>query len=219
MAESKLSLYGHPISQPYRAVKTFLISNNIPFNDKEINVFKGAHYSEEYQKINSLGLIPAIDDDGFYLSESPTILRYLVTTRNVPEKWYPKDPKKRAVIDRYLDWHPSNIRGCAKYLQALSAHLFPKGYVTWTVEDAKKNLDLALTRLDEVFLNGKKYIGGDEITIADLPAASEVVQLSLVNYKLSEYPNVEGWMKRMMENETFRKVTTESFSRFQKAKL
>ncbi len=121
MEDPKLTLYGHHISPPYRAVKIFCVLNNIPFKDRHLRIFRGEMYREEYQKINPLALIPAINDDGFLLSESPTILRYLATTRQVPEKWYPKDPKKRAEIDRYLDWHPSNIRLCAKYMQALTS--------------------------------------------------------------------------------------------------
>jgi len=48
------------------------------------------------------GKIPAIDIDGFKLFESNAINKYLATTNN--SSLYPKDAKKQAVIDAWLDY-------------------------------------------------------------------------------------------------------------------
>ena len=49
-------------------------------------------------------------DGDFVLCESHAMMRYLCTTREVPDNWYPKDAKKRAKCDEYLDWHHTNLR-------------------------------------------------------------------------------------------------------------
>ena len=59
--------------------------------------------------------MPAIletDSDGntWSMAESHAIMRYLATTRNVADHWYPADPRKRALVDQYLDWHHSWLR-------------------------------------------------------------------------------------------------------------
>ena len=46
----------------------------------------------------------------YCLSESHTILRYLADTRGVDDHWYPKDLKKRALVEKYLDSHHSDLR-------------------------------------------------------------------------------------------------------------
>ena len=58
-------------------------------------------------KINPVGKIPAIDDDGFHLFESNAICRYLCDKHNSP--LYPKDVKKRATIDQWIDYASFHI--------------------------------------------------------------------------------------------------------------
>ena len=54
--------------------------------------------------------MPAITDGTINVYESHTIMRYLHESRECADHWYPKDLKKRAKIDEYLDWHHSNTR-------------------------------------------------------------------------------------------------------------
>ena len=77
---------------------------------KSVRILKGEHRSEEYAKINPAKLIPAIKDGDFLLAESHAIMRYICGSRNLPSNWYPSDPKKRALVDQYLDWHHTNLR-------------------------------------------------------------------------------------------------------------
>ena len=67
-------------------------------------------YNEDFKKVNPNAKVPAILDGDFPLYESHTILKYLCQTRNVPDHWYPKDPKRRAKVDEYLDWHHTGLR-------------------------------------------------------------------------------------------------------------
>ena len=57
-----------------------------------------------YLALNPNALIPTIDDDGFVLWESNVILRYLAA-KHGGERWWPADPARRALIDRWMDWH------------------------------------------------------------------------------------------------------------------
>lgn len=76
---AKIILYGDYISQPTRAVLCFLKLANIPYEFKELRVFKGEHKTEEFKKINPNQKVPAITDtaNGFNLFESHAILKYL----------------------------------------------------------------------------------------------------------------------------------------------
>ena len=49
-------------------------------------------------------------DGDLTLFESHSILRYICETRNLDDHWYPKDQRKRAKVDEYLDWHHNAIR-------------------------------------------------------------------------------------------------------------
>mmetsp|Transcript_6056 Transcript_6056/g.4578 ORF Transcript_6056/g.4578 Transcript_6056/m.4578 type:complete len:98 (+) Transcript_6056:123-416(+) len=84
--------------------------------------------SEGFLKINPAHTVPTIEEaddangDKFMLFESGTILRYLSNTRKCPDHWYPKDIKKRAIIDRYMDWHTSTVR------PGFAIYVFKKAY-------------------------------------------------------------------------------------------
>jgi len=110
VADDKLTYLGDISSQPSRALLIFLKMAQIPFVFKEVSLMDTAQYSKEYKRINPNGKVPAIYDKGFPLSESQACLRYLCRTRNVADHWYPKDVRKRAKVDEYLDWHHTNLR-------------------------------------------------------------------------------------------------------------
>lgn len=52
--------------------------------------------------------VPALNDDGFLVNESHTIMRYLVEKYAKGSQWYPSDLKQRAQVDMYLDWYGLN---------------------------------------------------------------------------------------------------------------
>ena len=55
--------------------------------------------------------MPFIKHGDFVLSESNAILKYFCEYyTSVPEHWYPKDPAKRAVVDKYLEWGQYHLR-------------------------------------------------------------------------------------------------------------
>lgn len=114
---ASLILFGDYGSQPTRAVYCFLKINKVPFDFKEVSVLKSEQYTPEFKKVNPNAKVPAISDGKVNMFESHTILRYLHETRNLPDHWYPKDARKRAKVDEYLDWHHNGLRlGAGGYL-------------------------------------------------------------------------------------------------------
>lgn len=70
----------------------------------------GQHLTADFQNINRFKKIPCIVDGDFKLVESIAIYRYLASEYKVDDHWYPKDSKKRARIDEYLEWqHVSSL--------------------------------------------------------------------------------------------------------------
>jgi len=63
----------------------------------------GVNNTPEYLRMNPTGLVPTIDDGGFKLWESHSIVRYLVAKHGAGTLW-PTDLKVRADADRWMDW-------------------------------------------------------------------------------------------------------------------
>ena len=105
-----LKIYIDYISQPSRAVAIFCTLTGIPHEVIETRINKLEHRKDDYGLINPVKKVPSIMDGEFPLFESHSILRYLARSREVPDHYYPSDPKQAAYVDRYLDWHHSNLR-------------------------------------------------------------------------------------------------------------
>ena len=61
----------------------------------------GVNKTPEYLAMNPTGLVPTIDDDGFKLWESHTIVRYLAAKHG---RLYPAALQARADAERWMDW-------------------------------------------------------------------------------------------------------------------
>ena len=66
-------------------------------------------------QINPAHLIPTIVDDGFVLWESRAIMQYLCNKYAPDNTLYPKDPQKRAIVDRWLNFDISLLNS-SKYV-------------------------------------------------------------------------------------------------------
>ena len=74
--------------------------------------------------------------------------------------------------------------------------------IDWKKVDRFKNdLPQVIKHIDEYFLKDKQFIGGDKISVADLMAACELMQLYPIfeeNIYMSN-PKVVAWMGRVRE--------------------
>uniref|UniRef100_A0A1B0CZ19 Uncharacterized protein n=1 Tax=Phlebotomus papatasi TaxID=29031 RepID=A0A1B0CZ19_PHLPP len=119
MSSISFKFYYDLLSPPSRALITFFRVANIPAEPIPIALRKGKlafgvlgeHLTEKYRKeVSRFPTLPCINDNGFRLSESVAIVRYLKNTRGFDDFWYPEDPKAQALVDEYLSWTHNNIR-------------------------------------------------------------------------------------------------------------
>jgi glutathione S-transferase len=112
-----IKLYIDYVSQPSRSVYALCLANsNIPYEVVEVSMMAGEIKSEKFAKINPMRKVPAIHDteNGLFLAESHTILRYLCLKYNLPEQWYPRtDLIKQSKLNEFLDFHHANTRKCS----------------------------------------------------------------------------------------------------------
>src|SRR5262249_54539774 len=141
-------------------------------------VMTGAQYKPTYANINPNSLVPMLEDGDLKLTESSAILKYLADKIGSPA--YPKDLKARAKVNEAMDWVNTNF--CREGGYGLcSPQLFPPlkrrsdEAQAATLEFGKANAQRWLKILNDYWLGpNKKYLCGDQITIADYFAAGLV---------------------------------------------
>lgn len=194
-----LKIYGNLLSQPARAVVIFARAANIEHEFVNLDMMKGEHKKPEYLAVNPSGQVPAISDGDFNLAESHAIMTYLHATRHAEDHWYPADPQKRAIVDRYLHWHHGNLRRAAYVVfAAVYAPLIGRPVIDALLTEATETRGKAFAQL-EAWLTASPFLAGAEVSLADISAICEVTGHQFMEFDLTPYPHVQAWAARVLE--------------------
>lgn len=195
-----MKLYVLDVSNTSRPVRALVAEHKLPVEIVSLDFYKGEHASPPYTDINPNGLVPTlVDDDGFVLTESSAIMKYLADKFDLP--LYPKGLRERAKVNELMDWFNTGFyRDYAYnvvYPQIYAHHKRPddstqKGTIEWGKANTKK----WLTILNDHWLGqGNKFLTGDKLTIADIFGYALLTCGMVTRDEFKDYPNVERWVK------------------------
>ncbi len=192
-----IKLYRNPKSGHCHRVELMLALLDLPYETIDLDMANGEHKSAEYLKISPFGLVPAIDEDGFTLSDSNATLVYLVQTYAKGTHWMPADPKTAAEVQRWLTVAADNIYSgpcAARLVKVFGAPLDHAAAM------AKAH---ALFKVMEAHLEDRDWLAGDAITIADVAGYSYIAHAPEGGVDLAPYPNLRGWLKQIEAQPNF----------------
>lgn len=182
-----IDFYYLPESAPCRSVLLVAKAVGVELNLKHTDLQKGDHLKPEFVKINPQHTIPTLDDNGFVLWESRAILGYLAQQYGKDDSLYPKDPKKRALVDARLYFDIGTLA------QRFGEYFYPVLFAGASFDPAKRTrLEEAYEFLDK-FLEGQTWVAGDSLTIADIAIVASVSTAEAAGIEISKYPNVTRW--------------------------
>ncbi|XP_035037735.2 glutathione S-transferase theta-2 [Hippoglossus stenolepis] len=200
-AGGSVKVYLDLLSQPCRALHIFLNCVRIPHRVQTVALRKGEHRTEDFTKLNPMQKVPVMVDNGFVLTESDAILKYLANKYDVPEHWYPRQPERRARVDEYTAWHQSYTRPHAAKVFILE-FLLPAQSGSPVDEvhlnHALSQLDDTLDKLESMYLRRQPFLCGDDISVADLLAVCELMQpMGGGRDVLHNRPQLQMWKSRV----------------------
>ncbi len=163
----------------------------------------GVVNTPEYRRMNPMGLVPTLEDDGFVLWESHAIVRYLAAKHGAGTLW-PQDLRRRADADRWMDWAFTFLAALRPVFWGLVRTPPEKRDAAAIGEATKKCAELAAV-LDAA-LAGRKYLAGDTFTMGDIPAGCHVQVWMRLPVERPKHPNLEAWFARLCERAPYRKV-------------
>ncbi|XP_036143322.1 glutathione S-transferase D1 isoform X1 [Monomorium pharaonis] len=189
-----IDYYYFPPSPPCRTVILLGKALGIHFNFKLVNVMKGEHLRPEFLQINPQHTVPTIDDNGFILCESRPIMAYLVSKYARNDSLYPKDPKERAIVDQRMYFDAglfANLLKC--YIPVV------RGLASSVNEADLARVEKSFEVLN-VFLDGKEFAVGDNLTIADFTISTTICMILCFDFDISRYDNVAAYYDRCKES-------------------
>jgi glutathione S-transferase len=204
-----MKLYMHPASTMCRPIMQFIADNKIPVDMQVVDIFTGEHMGAPFAAINPSKLIPVLEDGDFRLTECSAILKYLADKINSPA--YPKDLKQRARVNEVMDWFNSQFYRDYGY-GMIYPQLFPNlkrpnedvqnATVAWGKDNAQRWLQI----LNDHILGKKKYLCGNDITIADYFGGSIIQVGEVIRCSFKAYPNIARWLDMMKSMPSYPKV-------------
>jgi glutathione S-transferase len=161
----------------------------------------GVTKTPEYMKMNPNSLVPTIDDEGFVLWESHTIVRYLCARHGAGTLW-PIDPRTRTDGERWMDW-AFTFQGALRDVFWGLIRTPPEKRDAQAIE-AGRQKSAALLAVPERTLRERPYVGGASFTMADIPLGCEVQRWMRVPIERPAFPAVQAWFERLRERPAFR---------------
>ncbi|XP_046960270.1 glutathione S-transferase 1-like [Vanessa cardui] len=201
-----LKLYKMDLSPPVCAALMICDIHNVPIEMIDVNLLARDHLKPEYVKKNPMHTIPVLEDDGLIIHDSHVILTYLTEKYGKDDSLYPKDIKKRALVDQKL------------FFDTLLFFRFRSITYAAIFEGARKPTEKQLKDLHEAydfleaFLADTKFVAGDNMTIADISILSSVSAMRyIIPIDATKYPKIAAWFK-FMESQSFYKKCAEKGS-------
>ena len=179
-------------------MKVVLLCNaiNIEPNYKLIQLHKGEHKADYFLQLNPDARVPVLIDGDFVLNESAAILQYLA--KKVNSTLWPSEIKQQARVLKWLFWQCNDWN---KTVGAFSQHQVVLPHWRNSPPEALSEQHLrAFDKLMSTFnhaLNGKIYLVGDHLTIADISLGSYLMFADEANIPLDQYQNVRCWLEAL----------------------
>jgi glutathione S-transferase len=160
-----------------------------------IDLGRGDQRTAEYTALNGNRKIPALEDDGILLWESNAILFYMAS--KCPERGvWPSDAKGQSDVLRWLFWESAHWDaesvGMVTYEKASKAVLGLGPPDPAFIARGEQNFNRFAAVLNDS-LNGKTWLVGDRLTIADFSIGGLVPSAERMALPLARFPEVCRW--------------------------
>jgi glutathione S-transferase len=182
-------LYDYAASANCYKARLFLALLEREYERIAVDIFAGDTLTDEYAAINPARETPVLElDDGTLLTQSNAILWFLAEET----EFLPALARERGQVAQWLFFEQERVMsgiGAARFrtLTGRNPELIPARLAL-----GKSALSMLEARLDE-----HSYLVGDSCSIADLANFAYIHVAEDAGYRLSEYPAVTAWLKRV----------------------
>ena len=167
-----------------------------------VDLMTGEHLTERFAAINPNRLVPVLEEeDGFRLTESSAILKYLAEKVGSPA--YPADIRARARVNEQMDWFNTGF-----YRDFGYGLVYPQVLPHMGFEDpaaqaavlrrAKERAECHFAVLNDHLLGEPgPFLGGVEPSLADYLGIAYATIGEMVRFDFSRWPRVLRWIRAM----------------------
>ena len=197
-----LKIWGRTNSVNVKKALWCLEELSLPYERIDAGMQYGVVDTPEYRKMNPNGLVPTLDEDGFILWESHSIVRYLAAKYGKGVLW-PTDQHACAVANQWMDWTFSFQTALRDVFWGL-VRTPPEKRDLKLIEEKRKKTGEMLGILDAA-LAGRHYVAG-AFSMGDVPIGCHVQLWMRLPIERPSQPNLEAWFERLCARTAFKKI-------------
>ncbi|MBA1274705.1 glutathione S-transferase family protein [Stutzerimonas azotifigens] len=194
-----MTLYGAPLSPFVRKVRLCLLEKGLDYQLEVVMPFTPPDW---YLQLNPLGRIPAFKDGDFSLADSSVICQYLDERYPDTTTLYGRNAEQRAIVrwlEKYADYELAPLTTFCIFRNRV---LKPSGGRPCDEQAVDKALRESLPpHFDylESQLGDKPFFIGDQLSMADLAIASQLVNMGHGGEQpaAQHWPRLAAFLQRM----------------------
>jgi len=193
-----IKLYDYELSGNCYKLRLLMSFLGLKYDTQMIDFYPGnQHKSLDFLKINPLGQLPVIDDDGLVLRDAQAILVYLASKYDKSGKWYPVDnPQLIGQVSQWLAF-ADGITGTSSAARLHDALFYSQIDINAAREGAHKRFRILDEHLYFAELDGQSWIcPGDHPTIADIACFPYIILSEEGDVSRIDYPAIRRWCDR-----------------------
>jgi glutathione S-transferase len=175
-----------------------------PYDLETVNLREGAQYQPQFTTVSAKSKVPALQrDDGSILTEFPVIATYLAKT-NPQAKLIPQDLESEVRAAEAMEYVVATMHGQGFARIFRPGNFGPAEQEEQVKARGKEMVEKGFAILDKA-LAGKKYVGGDELSIGDT-AVFYVEFWGAGRLGMTLPPNVAAHYERMKSRPAVQRV-------------
>lgn len=193
-----IKLYDYELSGNCYKLRLFMNMLGVKYEAVPVDFYPGReHKSDWFLKINPLGQLPVLVDDGLVLRDAQAILVYLAAKYDPTGKWYPiKDAGKLGDIGQWLAF-ADGITATAS-----AARLHEGLFYDFDIDACQQGAHRLFRILDEHLWFAEKQehdwiCPGSHPTIADIACFPYVMLSEEGGISRQDYPAIRRWCDRV----------------------
>jgi glutathione S-transferase len=192
-----LVIWGRVNSVNVQKVLWCLAELDLPYERIDAGMQFGRTREADYLAMNPNARVPTLVDGDYVLWESNSVMRYLCMAYGKGTPIYPSEPKRRAAVDRWLDWTLSTVQPVDRpVFWALVRTPPAERDMVQIQKDA--DAEAIVWRIADHHLSIRRFIEGDQFTIADIALGAYARRwLGVEGITRPSQPHLERWLKEV----------------------
>lgn len=155
----------------------------------------------DYLKMNPNALVPVLQDGDLTMWESHAIVRYLAARYSDGNLWT-KDHARRALSEQWMEWMTTTINP-AIFPTFWGLIRTPPEQRDMKAIEAARVKTAELLQIFEKHLAGRAYVGGDALSLGDIPMGVFVKRWYALPIERPGTPNVAAYYERLKKRPAF----------------